>query len=335
MSLLLGDAMYNTAKLFLIAVICTIVFATPQIAYGAESADTNSSAAVVETEVEGSYHEPNSVDAFDSEELKGNGSDGAYPKAAENVEVPENEAQGEASESEVIDNGAGEGAVGESEDFGLTEDFSKADGAFEQQANDSIASVEIDDSSVNLSAKSADQQEKGTSTAKASNAYADTKSVTSAKAATQNAPSVTLKAQVHVQNIGWQGWRSVDANANKAAEIIVGTEGRALRLEAIQIQFGGMLGSINYQVHVQNIGWQDAKANGEIAGTSGQSLRLEAVRIALLGDISKWYDIEYKAHVQNEGWEPEYKKNGSISGTSGKSLRLEALRIRLVPKKSP
>ena len=34
--------------------------------------------------------------------------------------------------------------------------------------------------------------------------------------------------------------------------------------------------NIKYQVHVQNIGWQGEKQNGEMAGTTGESLKIEA-----------------------------------------------------------
>ena len=39
--------------------------------------------------------------------------------------------------------------------------------------------------------------------------------------------------------------------------------------------------SINYQTHIQDIGWQNLKSNGEMSGTEGQSKRLEAIKIEL------------------------------------------------------
>lgn len=38
---------------------------------------------------------------------------------------------------------------------------------------------------------------------------------------------------------------------------------------------------VSYQTHVQNIGWQEEKFDGEVAGTQGQSKRLEAIHIKL------------------------------------------------------
>ena len=148
----------------------------------------------------------------------------------------------------------------------------------------------------------------------------------------EKAPSVTIQLRTHIQNIGWrQGWRQTTSTASKASTVSAGTSGRALRLEALQIALKGVSGSISYQVHVQNIGWQAVMTNGSIAGTSGRSLRLEAIRIALTGEVSKWYDIEYRTHVQNVGWQG-FVRNGAVAGTTGRGLRLEALDIRLVPK---
>ena len=84
--------------------------------------------------------------------------------------------------------------------------------------------------------------------------------------------------------------------------------------------------SVSYRTHVQNIGWQDWKQNGDIAGTEGKSLRLEAISIKLT-DIPN-VNIKYQVHVQNIGWQ-DWKQNGDIAGTEGKSLRLEAIRIKL------
>ncbi len=66
------------------------------------------------------------------------------------------------------------------------------------------------------------------------------------------------------------------------------TSGQSKRLEAINISLSNPLysGSIEYQTHVQDIGWQGWKANGQMAGTSGQSKRLEAIRIKLTGEMA-------------------------------------------------
>lgn len=83
----------------------------------------------------------------------------------------------------------------------------------------------------------------------------------------------------------------------------------------------------NYQTHVQNIGWQEWKNNGNISGTSAQGKRLEGIKIKL---DNPGYDlgVEYSTHIENIGWQ-EAKANGVISGTEGKGLRLEAIQIKL------
>ncbi|PKM60700.1 MAG: hypothetical protein CVU99_06660 [Firmicutes bacterium HGW-Firmicutes-4] len=82
-----------------------------------------------------------------------------------------------------------------------------------------------------------------------------------------------------------------------------------------------------YSTHVQNIGWQSWKEDGDISGTSGEAKRLEAIRISV-SNIAPEIGVEYQTHVQNIGWQ-EMKADGDVSGTSGKSLRLEAIRIKL------
>ena len=70
-----------------------------------------------------------------------------------------------------------------------------------------------------------------------------------------------IKYQAHVENIGWQSWQSDEGMA--------GTEGRALRVEALKIQLENAPSNIHikYRTHVQDIGWQDWKTDGQLAGT--------------------------------------------------------------------
>jgi uncharacterized protein YjdB len=85
---------------------------------------------------------------------------------------------------------------------------------------------------------------------------------------------------------------------------------------------------VSYQTHVENLGWQEYKKNGEISGTEGRSFRLEGIKIKL-EDQDYSGNILYKTHIENLGWESTYKKNNELSGTEGKSLRLEAIEIKL------
>lgn len=137
--------------------------------------------------------------------------------------------------------------------------------------------------------------------------------------------------RVHAQSYGWLGW----AKNGEAA----GSEGYSKRLEGIEIRLvkkgEAAPGStsrpfvckmIKYQTHVQNIGWQSEKADGEMSGTSGQYLRLEGIKIHLGGSIDG--GIAYATHVQTYGWQ-SYVSDGQLSGTSGQSKRLEAIRMNL------
>lgn len=137
--------------------------------------------------------------------------------------------------------------------------------------------------------------------------------------------------RVHAQDYGWLGWAKNGESA--------GSEGYSKRLEGIEIKLvkkgGAAPGSISrpfvcktitYQTHVQNIGWQAEKADGEVSGTSGQSLRLEAIKIKLGSSIDG--GLTYATHVQDIGWQ-SFVSNGQLSGTSGQSKRLEAIKINL------
>ena len=137
--------------------------------------------------------------------------------------------------------------------------------------------------------------------------------------------------RVHAQNFGWLGW----AKNGEAA----GTEGYSYRLEGIEIRLVAKGSSapgstsrtficknVTYQTHVQNIGWQSEKADGQTSGTTGQSLRLEAIKIKLASSIDG--GITYKTHIQDIGWQG-WVSNGQTSGTSGQSKRLEAIQIQL------
>ncbi|HQZ84802.1 MAG TPA: chromophore lyase, partial [Actinomycetota bacterium] len=60
-----------------------------------------------------------------------------------------------------------------------------------------------------------------------------------------------------------------------------------LRLEAFQITVkdkGALYGtvSVEYRAHVQGIGWQPWRRDGQTAGTTGKALRIEAVQIRIV-----------------------------------------------------
>lgn len=84
---------------------------------------------------------------------------------------------------------------------------------------------------------------------------------------------------------------------------------------------------VEYEGHVQNVGWQNYVKNGQTAGTEGQSLRLEAFKAKLV-NAPNGVKIKYRAVTENGNW-GDWQEDGQISGTVGKSLKLEAIQIKL------
>lgn len=158
-----------------------------------------------------------------------------------------------------------------------------------------------------------------------------------------------LSGFVHVQNIGNMAKQTVGLNQSKQ----FGTSGRSLRVESLSFSVAtpatekivttysdgsttettprALSGGIEYEAHVQSIGWQGKRSNGAMAGTSGRSLRVEALRVRLTGELADRYDLYYRAHVQKLGW-LDWAKNGSEAGSAGAAYRVECLEVRLVPK---
>lgn len=138
--------------------------------------------------------------------------------------------------------------------------------------------------------------------------------------------------RVHTQTFGWLDWAK---NGKKAGSSTYGK-----RLEAIEIKLvkkgesapgstkkAYQVPRIQYQTHVQSIGWQKKVSDNQIAGTTGQGKRIEAIKITL-PDSDYTGNVEYQAYVQGIGWQ-SWKKNGELAGTSGQSKRIEAIRVKL------
>lgn len=139
----------------------------------------------------------------------------------------------------------------------------------------------------------------------------------------------------HIQYYGWLGWTKNGQSS--------GSEGRNLRIEALEIKLvkkgeatiqeseafksKPLPPSVNYQAHVENVGWQNFVKDGAVAGTSGRGLRVESFKMNL-SDTPVSGGVAYAAHVENIGWQEE-KSSNQIAGTTGKGLRIEALKILL------
>ena len=87
-------------------------------------------------------------------------------------------------------------------------------------------------------------------------------------------PNAKLSGDFHVQNIGTVHLDNIEPDT------LIGTIGKSLRLEAFRLHLTGVPDKkLYYEAHVQDIGWQGVRKDGEMAGTTGQSKRIEAVRI--------------------------------------------------------
>ncbi|WP_080146734.1 N-acetylmuramoyl-L-alanine amidase [Marinilactibacillus piezotolerans] len=141
--------------------------------------------------------------------------------------------------------------------------------------------------------------------------------------------------RVHSRSFGWMPWAK---NGEKA-----GTEGFDYRIESMQVTVlpkndtsidttGNAyeipeVPILNYQSHVESIGWQNSVSNDKISGTLDKALRLEALKLDLI-DYPVTGNIEYRTHVSKNGW-TSFSSNGELSGTVGEKKRLEAVEIRL------
>ncbi len=139
--------------------------------------------------------------------------------------------------------------------------------------------------------------------------------------------AMSVTYNTHIEDLGWE------KDFSKSNGDVSGTSGKCLRLEGIKIKGKNLPAGakIQYQVHVQDIGWQGWKQDGEMAGTTGKWLRLEGIKIKLVNMPD--YSIEYRVHVQDIGWQ-EWKQDGAMAGTTGKCLRLEAIQIRIVKRQN-
>ena len=142
---------------------------------------------------------------------------------------------------------------------------------------------------------------------------------------------ITLSGTCHVQDYG-----DTAGSWDAATGILtLGTRGQSKRVEAITINLEnttGYSGTLQYRVHVQDIGWQDYRSAGEMAGTSGQSKRLEGIEMYLTGELAEYYTVEYAVHIQDYGDNQGFVSDGALAGTTGESKRLEEVQVRIVPR---
>jgi uncharacterized protein YjdB len=152
----------------------------------------------------------------------------------------------------------------------------------------------------------------------------------SGNATTTATEAVGVEYRGHIQNVGNY---PLDGTWIQGPTRL-GTVGQSLRLEGFWIQLTNKPADVNieYEVHVQNVGWMAPVDNGDFAGTEGKSQQIEAIKIRLVkdnGEAVTDYSVNYRGHVQNIG-DTAWYTNGQQLGTDGQFLRLEALEVEIV-----
>ena len=141
-------------------------------------------------------------------------------------------------------------------------------------------------------------------------------------------PTVT-SGVAHVQDIG-----DVSYTVDSSGVLTIGTRGMGKRLEEITINLQnttGLTGTLEYRVHVQDIGWMPWVQAGQKCGTEGQAKRIEAIEIRLTGELADLYSVQYCVHIQDYGDMQGWVHDGALAGTTGESKRIEELQIKIVP----
>lgn len=110
-------------------------------------------------------------------------------------------------------------------------------------------------------------------------------------------------------------------------DVVCGSTGSGLSLEAMRIFNPPISGPICYQSFVQGLGWLPEVCDGALSGTQGQNVRMEAVRIRLSA-APHGHHVCYQATVpflsQGEVCD------GAEAGSTTLARGIEALRVRIV-----
>lgn len=103
------------------------------------------------------------------------------------------------------------------------------------------------------------------------------------KISLENCEGVTLHVKAHIQDYGDREFTVTAADAEK----VIGTQYERKRIESITITTEGLkeLGyKLQYQAHVQDIGDQGWREEGEEAGTHWQKKRIESIQMRIVED---------------------------------------------------
>ena len=160
------------------------------------------------------------------------------------------------------------------------------------------------------------------------------------KPSAQMARAYDVYYRVKIAHFGWLDWAKNGQSA--------GSTGMSFQIEAMQAvlvpkgseapgetarpfvttDYVRTLCDIEYQGHVQNIGWMDWAKNGSQIGTTGRALRLEAFQMKLGGHFAQSSGVSYQAHLQNTGWQG-WKSQEQVAGETGTAKRVECFQVSL------
>ena len=136
--------------------------------------------------------------------------------------------------------------------------------------------------------------------------------------------------QAHMQDVGWM---SMVTDGNSAGIPDGNKELQALKINVADDLrgYGQISGSVVYQAHVENVGWQKEVKDGQLAGTVGKNKHIEALRIKLTDQLAEKYDIYYRVNIEGRGW-LDWTVNGGDSGSTGLDLAVRGIEIKICAK---
>ena len=143
------------------------------------------------------------------------------------------------------------------------------------------------------------------------------------------APGSTQVASLSLPKISFATFSGSDWQSSVGQNAISGTIGQSTPIHGLKAQVDSDIsGSIEYRVHLSNIGWKDFVSDNALSGLENSSESIQAVQIRLTGDLAKYFDITYRVHVDNIGW-LGWTKNGMSAGTTSCSLNVQAIQIAI------
>lgn len=143
-------------------------------------------------------------------------------------------------------------------------------------------------------------------------------------------PEIT-GGKAHIQDIGDKTFYPDP----ETGIMTLGTTGQGKRIEQMTFNLSnptGLSGTLQYRVHVQDIGWMDWVDAGKPAGTTGEGKRIEGIEMRLTGELAENYTIMYMVHIQDYGYAQGWVKDGTLAGTTGESKRIEEVSAFIIPK---